>query len=97
MQSKSMPKSLNALSPGHRLGEYRIERYLGSGGFGTCSANDVKLDHRVAIKEYLFTDIAMRDVSDLVIVTIPASATDHRSTSRGAINEPQKFQAMNCS
>ena len=54
--------NLIALPPGFRLGEYRIERYLGSGGFGiTYAAIDENLNRRVAIKEYLPKALAMRD------------------------------------
>ena len=62
-------ENLFALPPGFRLGEYRIERYLGSGGFGiTYSAIDEHLDHRVAIKEYLPKHLALRDSSGRVTV-----------------------------
>ncbi len=50
-----------ALKSGHRLQEYRIERVLGFGGFGiTYLATDTHLDKRVAIKEYLPADLAVR-------------------------------------
>ena len=40
-----------ALPPGHRLGGYRIDRYLGSGGFGiTYLATDENLDLQGAVK-----------------------------------------------
>ena len=40
-----------ALLPGHLLGEYRIERVLGSGGFGiTYLAEDTTLHKKLAIK-----------------------------------------------
>ncbi|MGE0660738.1 MAG: protein kinase [Reyranellaceae bacterium] len=50
-----------ALPPGHLLSEYRIERVLGSGGFGiTYLAEDVTLHKKLAIKEYLPVDFALR-------------------------------------
>ena len=50
-----------ALPDGHVLGEYRIERVLGGGGFGvTYLAHDTNLDCQVAIKEYLPRDVAVR-------------------------------------
>ena len=62
-------QNLIALPPGYRLGEYRIERYLGSGGFGiTYSAIDEHLDHRVAIKEFLPSSLAVRNTNDRVTV-----------------------------
>ena len=62
-------QNLIALPPGYRLGEYRIERYLGSGGFGiTYSAIDEHLDHRVAIKEFMPSGLAVRNANDRVTV-----------------------------
>lgn len=53
----------NALPNGFKLlGEYEIESMLGHGGFGiTYLAKDLKLDHQVAIKEYLPNELAVRD------------------------------------
>lgn len=51
----------DALPAGYRLHWYVIEEVLGQGGFGiTYLANDTNLDRRVAIKEYLPTEIARR-------------------------------------
>lgn len=51
----------NALPPGHRLHWYEIEEVLGQGGFGiTYLAHDTNLNRRVAIKEYLPADMAVR-------------------------------------
>jgi serine/threonine protein kinase len=51
----------NALPTGHALREYRIERVLGVGGFGlTYLALDENLQLKVAVKEYLPADIALR-------------------------------------
>ncbi|WP_374488324.1 protein kinase [Zoogloea sp.] len=50
-----------ALPAGTQLQEYRIERILGSGGFGiTYLAHDTHLDCPVAIKEFLPRDLASR-------------------------------------
>src|SRR2546421_11342737 len=51
----------NALPAGHALQEYRIEKGLGVGGSGlTYLALDENLHLRVAVKEYLPADIALR-------------------------------------
>ena len=50
-----------ALPAGYGLQEYRIEKLLGVGGFGlTYLARDENLNLRVALKEYLPGDIALR-------------------------------------
>ena len=70
-------QNLIALPPGYRLGEYRIERYLGSGGFGiTYSAIDEHLDHRVAIKEFLPSSLAVRNANDRVTVATAEDEAD---------------------
>ncbi len=56
----------NALPPGYQMHEYRLDQVLGVGGFGiTYLAWDNNLNMRVAIKEYLPTEFAVRagDVS----------------------------------
>src|SRR5918995_230600 len=51
----------NPLPPGYALQEYRIEGLLGVGGFGlTYLALDGNLNLKVALKEYLPADIALR-------------------------------------
>ena len=56
-----MPDHLHALPAGYKLNEYRLERILGSGGFGiTYYAWDENLNKPVAIKEYLPSDFAVR-------------------------------------
>jgi serine/threonine protein kinase len=45
-------------------GSYRVERVIGSGGFGiTYEAEDVKLGTKVAIKEYYPEEFSYRDAS----------------------------------
>ena len=56
-----------ALPACYMLEEYRIERVLGSGGFGiTYLAHDMHLNNRVAIKEYLPNEFAVRDAEGIV-------------------------------
>ena len=56
-----------ALPAGYMLEEYRIERMLGSGGFGiTYLAHDTHLNKRVAVKEYLPNDFAVRYAERMV-------------------------------
>src|SRR5262245_43330659 len=51
----------NALPAGYSLQEYRVEKLLGAGGFGlTYLALDQNLNLKVALKEYLPVDIALR-------------------------------------
>ncbi|MCM8614039.1 protein kinase [Accumulibacter sp.] len=62
-QPRSSPadSDLLALPAGSAMHEYRIDRVLGSGGFGiTYLAHDTHLDCPVAIKEYLPRDTAGR-------------------------------------
>ncbi len=52
----------NALAPGYRLHWYTIERILGQGGFGiTYLATDSNLEQKVAVKEYLPSELAVRE------------------------------------
>ncbi|MGZ5801732.1 MAG: hypothetical protein ACXWJZ_13985, partial [Burkholderiaceae bacterium] len=50
-----------ALPVGYSINEYRIESTLGVGGFGlTYLATDLNLNLKVAIKEYMPGDLAVR-------------------------------------
>jgi len=56
-----MSAPLHALAPGTVLDGYEIEAFIGSGGFGiTYAARDGALARRVAIKEYMPSDLAVR-------------------------------------
>jgi len=58
----------NALAVGSTLGEYRVERVLGAGGFGiTYLAWDRHLEKQVAIKEYLPGTLAVRALDGSVV------------------------------
>ena len=49
------------LPPTYRIHWYEVESVLGRGGFGiTYLAHDTNLNHRVAIKEFLPTELAVR-------------------------------------
>lgn len=64
---------LHALQPGYMLHEYQIDKKLGEGGFGiTYLAIDKHLDMRVAIKEYLPSDFAMRQNDVTIAPKSPA-------------------------
>ena len=59
-----MPLDLqkNTLQPGHKLFWYTIQRVLGQGGFGiTYLAIDNNLEQNVALKEFLPSEIAVRN------------------------------------
>lgn len=51
----------SALGAGYRLHEYQLESVLGHGGFGiTYLATDTNLQKKVAIKEFLPMEVAVR-------------------------------------
>ena len=61
-RAQNPPDNRLALPVGFMLHEYRIERMLGIGGFGiSYLAHDANLNAKVAIKEYLPNDLAMRN------------------------------------
>ena len=69
----------NALKTGLMLDDYRIEDVLGHGGFGiTYLAEDVKLEKKVAIKEYLPVGLAIRDSADTVQPQSSEAESDYR-------------------
>lgn len=55
-----------ALPGGYELGNYRLLRVLGVGGFGiTYLAEHLTLSHRVAVKEYLPNEFAVREADSV--------------------------------
>ena len=61
-----MENHKQALSPGFRLGAYRVVRVLGVGGFGvTYQCEHAGLGIQVAVKEYLPNEIAVRDGTEV--------------------------------
>ena len=74
-----MTDHLHALPVGHQLGEYRIERVLGSGGFGiTYYAWERHLNKPVAIKEYLPNEFALRTDTTTVRPKSTSDAADYQ-------------------
>ena len=60
--------NVQALPPGTRLGDYRLDAMIGHGGFGiTYRAFDSQLAKVVAIKEYLPVEFAMRQADGQVV------------------------------
>ena len=71
-----MPEVANALPSGYSLHEYRIDSLLGAGGFGlTYLATDANLNLKVALKEYLPADVAVRG-EDSTVQPKSATASD---------------------
>lgn len=69
----------NALLPGTELMEYRLEAVLGAGGFGlTYLAWDAHLQKRVAIKEYLPAEFALRALDGTIVPVATQRQDDYR-------------------
>ena len=67
--------SAQALPAGYGLLEYRIEKVLGVGGFGlTYLATDANLNLKVALKEYLPGDLALRGADQTIAPRSPDTA-----------------------
>jgi serine/threonine protein kinase len=59
--------NVQALTPGTRLGDYRLDAVIGHGGFGiTYRSFDTQLAKFVAIKEYLPVEFAVREGQNVV-------------------------------
>jgi serine/threonine protein kinase len=70
------PEHKYSLPQGYRLRQYIIVRLLGHGGFGlTYLAEDTKLGRKVAIKELLPTDFAIRATDGTTVVARSQGAT----------------------
>src|SRR5437899_8731534 len=62
------PDNVQALPPGTRLGDYRLDAMIGHGGFGiTYRAFDTQLAKVVAIKEYLPLECAIHHSDGAVV------------------------------
>jgi serine/threonine protein kinase len=77
-----------ALPAGYALQEYRIEKVLGVGGFGlTYLAIDTNLKLRVALKEYLPAEIAVRGADHSLTPNSSQSAEDFMWGKRRFLDE----------
>ena len=84
-----------ALPSGYALQEYRIEKLLGAGGFGlTYLAIDTNLNLRVAIKEYLPSDIAVRNPDHSVAPNSSPVAEDFMWGKRRFLDESRTIASF---
>ena len=82
-----------ALPSGYELHWYEIESVLGQGGFGiTYLAVDKNLEQKVAIKEFLPTDLAVR-TPDRTVQPISGAQTETFSWGLGRFIEEAKTLA----
>lgn len=60
-------RNISVLPEGYRLHWYELDSVLGRGGFGiTYLAHDTNLDQQVAVKEFMPSDLAMRDTDHTI-------------------------------
>ena len=82
-RAQSQQDSRVALPIGFQLHEYTIERILGIGGFGiSYLAHDTNLNAKVAIKEYLPGEMAVRDDQ---APTVMPKASDYEEDYRNGL------------
>jgi len=80
--------SNNALEAGTRIGEFEILGLVGEGGFGIVYlAHDHSLGRRVALKEYMPSDLAHRMGNTAVVVRSQRHAETFSAGLRSFINE----------
>jgi serine/threonine protein kinase len=90
-----MPISPHALPAGCGVLEYRVERLLGVGGFGlTYLATDANLNLRVALKEYLPGDIALRGADQSITPTSSETADDFNWGKRRFLDESRTLASF---
>ena len=83
---------VNALPPGTRFEEYRLDAVLGAGGFGiTYRAYDANLDKFVAIKEYLPGEFAARIEGNTVAPISDKHAKDYNWGLNEFLEEARKL------
>src|SRR4030095_13777142 len=84
-----------ALPAGYALQEYRIEKVLGTGGFGlTYLAIDTNLKLRVALKEYLPAEIAVRGADHSVAPNASQSGEDFMWGKRRFLDESRTLASF---
>src|SRR5439155_8098772 len=84
-----------ALPAGYAVQEYRIEKLLGVGGFGlTYLATDANLNLRVALKEYLPGDIALRGPDQSILPSSSESAEDFMWGKRRFLDESRTLASF---
>jgi serine/threonine protein kinase len=83
------------LPAGYGLQEYRIERLLGVGGFGlTYLAVDQNLNLKVALKEYLPGEIALRGADQSIVPTSPETAESFNWGKRRFLDESRTLASF---
>lgn len=91
-----MTEYLQALPSGIMLHEYRIDRVLGSGGFGiTYLAWDTNLEKAVAIKEFLPGECATRTDGQTVVPNSPADKADYEWGLKRFLDEARTLARFN--
>lgn len=76
-------------------GKYRIEKALGSGGFGnTYLATDVRMDVRCVVKEFFMSGINIRYDGN-VTVSVPSNKMTFESQKRKFMKEAQRLFQIN--
>ena len=82
------PDDLNALPPGTRFGELEVLQLLGTGGFGLVYlAQDHALERRIAIKEYMPSQLAQRGQNSQVSVRSGSMRDTFELGLRSFVNE----------
>jgi len=91
--------AIHALKADYKLGEYRIVKLLGEGGFGlTYLAFDTNLEKKVAIKEYMPSEHAVRKDNSQIVAKSKSSESVYNWGLNAFLNEAKtlaKFEDSN--